>query len=384
MLGQKMGTMILDLPLEMPVSGIGDDEAFRRVSDAVEQRSAALADPAALAHMDPPTPDVAARLAGLNAAHNQNLLHPDLSPFATEAERVVVHWLAPFFGMEAGHMCAGSTLANLEALWCAREHGAARVLASADAHVSIPKSARILGMPYVVVPTDESGRMDMGALPDLAGAALVLTLGTTGRGAIDDPGLIDHARAAGVAWAHADAAWAGPLRLTRHADRLARIERADSVAVSAHKWLFQPKDSAIVLFRNAAMQEAVSFGGAYLAVPNVGVQGSRGAAGVALLGTLLAWGREGLAERIERCMAIADGMADRLEADGRARLLARPETAVLNWRPRDGGRTEEVIAELGATASRTAIDGEPWVRQVAANMHADLEAVWEKVNRALG
>ena len=375
---------MLKLPPDLPTIGIGEDEAFRRVSAAVERLSAALGHPSSLAHMDPPTPDVAARLVGLNAAYNQNLLHPDLSPFASQAESPVIGWLAPFFGMEAGHMCAGSTIANLEALWCAREHGATRVVASVDAHVSILKSARILGLPLVTVPVDADGGMDADALPELDGAALVLTLGTTGRGAIDDPKLIERAQRGRAAWVHADAAWAGPLRLTRHADRLDGIERTDSVAVSAHKWLFQPKDSALVLYREAAMQDAISFGGAYLAVPNVGVQGSRGAAGVALLGTLLAWGRDGLAERIERCVALSDALGDRLEGDDRTQLLTRPATAVLNWRPHDTARTDEIITALAATASRTAVGGEPWVRQVAANMHADLEAVWERVDRALG
>lgn len=370
----------MDLPRTFPSRGIGEEEALAAVSNVVESRSTRLDAPTAFAHMDPPTPDVAARLVGLSAAYNQNLLHPDLSPFATEAERTVMGWLAPSFGMVTGHMCAGSTIANLAALWSAREHGADRVVASADAHISIPKSASILGLPYNSVPTDEHGRIDEAVLPALRGAALVLTLGTTGRGAIDDPTLADRAEREEVAWVHVDAAWAGPLRLTRYADRLNGIDAAHSVAVSAHKWLFQPKDSALVMFREAGMQDAISFGGAYLAVPNVGVQGSRSAAGVALLGTLLAWGREGLAERIERCVALADELAERLEADERTELKERPRTGVLNWRPSDASRTDEVIAALGATASRTAIEGEPWVRQVATNPYADLEAIWTKID----
>src|SRR5713101_3216767 len=95
-----------------------------------------------------------------------------------------------------------------------------------------------------------------------------------------------------AAWTHVDAAWAGPLRLSEpHKDRLAGIEQADSVAVSAHKLLFQPKESGLVLFRDVARaNDAISFGGSYLAVANVGVLGSHGAVAVPLLGTLLAWG----------------------------------------------------------------------------------------------
>ena len=57
--------------------GIGEDHAFSEIADIVRRRSADLAAPDALAHMDPPPPDIAAKLVGLNAAHNQNLLHPD-------------------------------------------------------------------------------------------------------------------------------------------------------------------------------------------------------------------------------------------------------------------------------------------------------------------
>lgn len=182
------------LPASIPDKGIGEDAAFELVGGLVRKLSAQLGESDALAHMDPAPSDVAARLVGLNAEVNQNLLHPDLSPFATEAERRVIGWLAPYFGMAAGHMCAGSSIANLTALWCAREHGARRVLASADAHISVPKSARILGMPFEPIEVDEWGRMAVNALPPLDAAALVLTAGTTGRGTIDDLGLTRESR----------------------------------------------------------------------------------------------------------------------------------------------------------------------------------------------
>lgn len=362
----------------LPELGTGEAAALALFTDLVESRSARLGAPEALAHMDPPVPEIAARLAGINAAHNQNLLHPDLSPFATEAERRVVAWLAPAFGMRAGHLCAGSTIANLAGLWCAREHGARRVLASADAHVSVAKAAHLLAMDFEALPVDGSGRMRVPAGGVGGDAALVATAGTTGRGAIDP------LARAGARWLHVDAAWAGPLRLTRHAGRLDGVELADSVAVSAHKWLYQPKDSALALFRDPGAQDAIAFGASYLATPNVGVQGSRGAAAVPLLATLVAWGRTGLAERIEANVALADALADRLAGDPRTVLLERPESAVLNWRPADRrADVDALVRRLGPTSSRTAVDGETWVRQVAANPHADLDAVWASVARAL-
>lgn len=370
-------SVLATLPPDLPQRGAGEKQAFDVMADLVRRMSARLGRIDAFAHMDPAPAPIAARLVGLNAEFNQNLLHPDLSPFATEAERLAVQWLAPYFGMGDGHMCAGSTIANLAALWCAREHGAKHVVASADAHISIPKCANILGLPFERVDVDASGRMALNAARSLDAAALVLTAGTTGRGVVDDLKC-----GGGAAWTHVDAAWAGPLRLTKYADRLDGLEHADSVAISAHKWLFQPKDSAIVLFADPAAQTAISFGGAYLATPNVGVQGSRGAAGVALLGTLLAWGRAGVAEQIERCIIMSDVLADRLDADARVELKQRPETGVLNWRPRDRA-VDEVLASLDAVASRTAIDGEPWVRHVSANMNVDIDAVWARIAATL-
>lgn len=372
------------IPRSLPDIGLGESEAFAMIAALVRERSAALGDPLSLAHMDPPSAAVAARIVGLNAQYNQNLLHPDLSPFATDAEARVVNWLCPFLGMATGHMCAGSTIANLAALWCAREHGAGRVLASADAHISVPKAAQILGMPYDEISVDDDGRVAEIDKPIENSVALVLTAGTTGRGVIDNLDLTRESRRHGgnAAWVHVDAAWAGPMRLTNYASLFDGIDRADSVAVSAHKWLFQPKDSALVLFSDLEAQKAISFGGSYLSAPNVGVQGSRSAAGVALLGTLLAWGQTGLSNRIEQCISISEELARRLGNDPRVELKQEPETAVVNWRP-VAKRIESVLNQLGGVASKTQINSQPWVRHVATNVNADVELIWNSISKVI-
>ncbi|UUT36655.1 pyridoxal phosphate-dependent decarboxylase family protein [Microbacterium elymi] len=214
--------------------------------------------PGFFAHMDPPTPWMSWAAAQWAAAMNQNLLHPDSAPAARRLERLAVDWLAPAFGMDGGHLVPGSTVANLTALWAARDlTGARRVIASSASHLSVAKAAHILGLEYVAVPVDAGERMRVGLLPgDLGDAIVVLTAGTTIAGAVDP---LD--AASGAAWRHVDAAWAGPLRLSSHADVLDGIDRADSVAVSAHKWLYQPKESALVLFADAARaHDAISSG----------------------------------------------------------------------------------------------------------------------------
>jgi glutamate/tyrosine decarboxylase-like PLP-dependent enzyme len=360
----------------LPNDGIGEDAAYDLFCDAIRTRSARLDAADAFAHMDPPPAPIAARLVGLNAAFNQNLLHREVSPFATDVERQLIAWLSPIFGMTCGHLCAGSTLANLTALWRAREAGTMRVIASADAHVSIAKSAHILGLPFEPIPVDPHGRLDRTRIGDASDSALVLTAGTTGRGVIDTLAPV------ACGWTHIDAAWAGPLCFSRFAARLDGIEHADSIAISAHKWLYQPKDSALILFKAPDAQAAISFGGAYLASPNVGVQGSRSAAAIPLMATLMALGRNGLAALIEKNMADAEALADLLRNDPRTELKQSPETGVVNWRPASGA-IEPVLEKLKGVSSQTTIDDVVWARHVAANPYAEVAAIWARIDQAL-
>ena len=366
-----------DLPLSLPEEGLGEAAVLDRLDPHVLGRAALLGGPSAFAHMDPPTPWITWALALWNARLNQNLLHPATAPFAREAEERVVAWLAPFFGMAGGHMTSGSTVANLTALWAARDAaGVKRVVASEAAHVSVRKASRILGLTFEAVPVDAFQRLDVRALGDVSNACLVLTAGTTAVGALDPLELVGKA-----AWTHVDAAWAGPLRLSEpYKDSLAGIEQADSVAVSAHKLLFQPKESGLVLFRDVARaNDAISFGGGYLAVPNVGVLGSHGAVAVPLLGTLLAWGRQGLAERIERCMANAQRLAGAIEASPDFELFAPPETAVVAFRPTHGSVDALGVRLMPATASTATIKGQTWLRCVAANPAVDIGHVLKAI-----
>lgn len=363
---------MINLPPSLPLTGLGDDAVFALLGVPALQQAADLAAPDALAHMDPPSAPIAARISYLVAQANQNMLHPATSPFATEAERIVLDWIVPAFGMTWGQFCSGSSLANLTALWAAREAGARLVVASADAHISVPKAANILGMAYLPVAVDEQGRLIRAELPDLSHAALVLTAGTTGRGVVDALSPI------AAKWLHVDAAWAGPMQFTRRASRLAGIEAADSIAISAHKWFFQPKGAALALFRDSASRDFITFKTSYLARPNVGVEGTRSAAALPLLATLLAWGRDGLAERIERCLAVADVLGERLAADPRTELKQMPETGVLNWRP-VAGEVEKTVAALAGTSSAFMIGDGLWVRQVSANPHADIDSIWQRI-----
>jgi len=370
------------LPIELPQFGMGSAAALNSLAPSILGGAARLGEATSFAHMDPPTPWITWAITLWNASLNQNLLHPATAPVARQMEQRVVAWLAPFFGMNGGHMTPGSTVANLTALWSAREcAGVTEVIASEGAHLSMAKAAHILGLNFRSVPIDAHGSMDAAKLPtDLSKSALVLTAGATSTGAIDPLELVGKA-----AWTHVDAAWAGPLRLSKYVHLLAGIESADSVAVSAHKWLFQPKESALVLFKDTEKAHAsVSFGGAYLATPNVGVLGSHGATATALLATLLAWGREGVAQRIEHCMDLARCLRDFVAAEERLELYAEPQTGIVVWRPKGENLFDHVLQHLpvGSTSTTSIADGR-WFRNVAANPSADIERLIATIQGAL-
>ena len=370
-----------NLPDRFPNRGIGEFQTLDLLAPHALGRAARLDKSNALAHMDPPTPWIAWATALWNARLNQNLLHPATAPFAIEAKRKVIDWLTPFFGMNGGHICSGSTIANLTALWAARDtKGIEKIISSKAAHISVEKAATILGLPHEQVATNSDGQINPDKIGDTSNACLVLTAGTTATGVIDPLTLAGQAK-----WTHVDAAWAGPLRLSpTHAHLLNGIDKADSIAVSAHKWFFQPKDSALIMFRETEQSNpAISLGGGYLTAPNVGVQGSRGAAAIPLLATLIAWGREGIVNCIDRVMLMASKLANELDNEDGISLWAMPKTGVTVFRPISMS-TESFYERLPeGMLSTCVLDNEKWLRSVAANPLADIDEIISTIKDAI-
>ena len=360
--GSEMAEPAQRLPPSLPEVGIGADAALSAMFDDVLGQSRDLGAPGFFAHMDPPTPSITWAMHLWTASRNQNLLHPDTAPRARELERLAVDWIAPWFAMSGGHMTPGSTVANLTALWAARESGCRVVVSGTGAHLSVRKAAHLLGMEHRVIE-------DWSVADDLSSAVAVITAGTTSSGEIEPLDAGRNAR-----WRHVDAAWSGPLRLSdRHRHLLDGIEDAHSVAISAHKWLFQPKESAFVLFADhEAAHQSISFEGAYLAVPNVGILGSHGAIAAPLLATLLAYGREGIAGMIERTMALIDELAELVDAHDDLESRSAPHSGVLCWRHKRVS-VDDIKRHLpdDVMVSSTTINGEPWLRSVAANPNAE-------------
>jgi L-2,4-diaminobutyrate decarboxylase len=99
---------------------------------------------------------------------------------------------------------------------------------------------------------------------------------------------------------------------------------------------------------------------------------------------LLAWGHEGVAQRIEHCMDLARCLRDFVAADERLELYAEPQTGIVVWRPKDKNLFDQVLQRLpvGST-STTSIAGGKWFRNVAANPSADIGILTARIHGAL-
>lgn len=191
----------------------------------------------------------------------------DGGPATAAMEKDVVARLAGMVGLpqHLGHLTSSGTIANLEALFVARESHPGKAIAySADAHYTHARMCHVLGIEGVAVPADDRGRMDLDALDALLAAGrvgtVVATLGTTGLGALDPlPDIVERAGAHG-ARVHVDAAYGGFFALVADdsADGVERapfaaVSRADSVVIDPHKHGLQPYGCGAVLFADPSV-----------------------------------------------------------------------------------------------------------------------------------
>jgi glutamate/tyrosine decarboxylase-like PLP-dependent enzyme len=184
----------------------------------------------------------------------------DGGPATGEMEKEVVAQLAGMFGLDShlGHLTTSGTIANLEALYVARElHPGSGIAYSEEAHYTHARMCGVLGIEGIPVAADAAGRMDLTALDQLLAGGRVGTVvanaGTTGLGAIDPVHeVLTVARRHGVR-VHVDAAYGGFFTLLAGRAGLDEapwraIARCDSVVVDPHKHGLQPYGCGAVLF----------------------------------------------------------------------------------------------------------------------------------------
>jgi glutamate/tyrosine decarboxylase-like PLP-dependent enzyme len=328
----------------------------------------------------------------LVSAWDQNTGLVALTPGLTAVEAIAGRWILDVLRLPAEASFAfvtGCQMAHVTALAAARHRVLAdaghdverdglagappiRVLAGAERHVTVDRALRFLGIGSAALEplaVDERGAMRADALraslADGDGRPTIVAaqVGNVNTGAIDPMAEICDAAHAAGAWVHVDGAfglWAAASAGHRHL--VAGVERADSWATDAHKWLNVPYDSGIAVVRDAsAHRAAMSVTAAYLVQPQDGAREpldwtpefSRRARGVPVYATLRALGRSGVAELVDRLCACAARFAERLpEVEGFA-VLAHEVNQVLV-------RVDDDDAVTAATLAGVQADGTCW------------------------
>jgi glutamate/tyrosine decarboxylase-like PLP-dependent enzyme len=312
--------------------------------------------------LKPPHPvAVAAYAAAMRINPNNHAL--DGGPGTSDLEQEVVADLAEMMGFPAetlGHLTSSGTIANLEALWVAREsHPDQGIAFSADAHYTHERMCGVLDLPSTTVDTDAKGRIDLQDLERVLETesigTVVLTAGTTGLGSVDRiDRAVDLCRAHD-ARIHVDAAYGGFFRLLADAaapsldgfpaESFRAIAACDSVVVDPHKHGLQPYGCGAVLFRDPAVGRFYKHDSPYtyftsdeLHLGEITLECSRsGAAAGALWCTLQALPlspTDGIGEIVAATHRAARRWADAIETADALTLFSRPETDIVTYFPR--------------------------------------------------
>ncbi len=309
--------------------------------------------------LKPPHPvAVAGYLAAMLVNPNNHAL--DGGPGTSALEVEVVEQLRAMFGVPSpalGHLTSSGTIANLEALWVAREvHPGKRIVHSSAAHYTHARMCELLGMTGTAVAPDALGRLDLDAVEAECAkgdvGTIVLTAGSTGLGAIDR---IDEALALRDRYGarlHVDGAYGGFFTLlARGEDPLveaapyAAIAQCDSVVVDPHKHGLQPYGCGAVLFADPAVQRVYRhdspftyFTEADLHLGEISLECSRaGAAAAGLWLTLQALPLErddGLGAVLAAGRRAALDWAERLRDSDVLELHVDPELDIVTYLPR--------------------------------------------------
>jgi aromatic-L-amino-acid decarboxylase len=315
----------------------------------------------------------------LTATLAQNPMLWRTSPIGTELEEVVVDWLRQAFGLPLGFdglLTDTASTSTLIAIAAAREasgtdasaRGLAgrddlgsglRVYASAEAHSSVEKACMTLGLGRAAlrrIPTNDRFEMIPSALAaaiaeDCAAGrrpvAVVATVGTTSSTSVDPVAAIAEIAEREDLWLHVDSAYAGVVALLpEHRAPFEGWERADSIVINPHKWLFTPLDASLLLTRRMdALRAAFSLVPEYLRTldrtapvhdyneytPQLGRRFR-----ALKLWILIRWfGLDGLRQRIDHHLQLAADFATAIEADPDWALVAPVpfSTVCFRWQP---------------------------------------------------
>lgn len=354
--------ILAPLPAGLPERGIDPADVVRMIARAAEPGLNCNNSARFFAWVNGGALPAAQAADVLTSLWDQNAVLAATSPAAAVLEEVAARML-----LEALHLPAdfevsfttGCQMSHAAALAAARHHVLARagwdverdglwgappirVLANAHHHGSVTRALRLLGFGTAcVVPLTgaEEGRVGVDQLQAALAAApgvptiVILNAGDLNLGQSDNfAALVPVAQAAG-AWVHVDGAFGLWLAASpRHADQVAGIGMADSIASDGHKWLNTPYDCGMAIVRHgAALKASMKLTASYLSQDgdtrdpmNYTPEWSRRARSLPILAALLELGRDGLAELIARCCDHALALHNGLAALPGATSIARP------------------------------------------------------------
>ncbi|MFD3870767.1 pyridoxal phosphate-dependent decarboxylase family protein [Streptomyces sp. NPDC058623] len=395
-------------PEPLPEHGDGTEQALAEFGTRWAPRLSASAGPRYLGFVTGgATP---AALAGdwLTAAHDQNS-NSSFDGAGQLLERETVGWLRELFGLSDAHsgtFVSGATMSNTTGLAIAREWlgerlgvspaedgaaalGPVRVLSGAP-HSSIAKALSFLGLgrsALVRVPT-LPGREAVDpaalarALADTPGPAVVVAnAGTVNTVDFDDLRAVAALKDHHDFWLHTDAAFGAFAALSpRYAHLADGLDASDSVCVDLHKWLNVPYDSAVQFTRRRDLQARVfQNAAAYLGplgdhpdLVHLTPENSHRLRALAAWFTLRAYGRRGHREIVERDIACARDLGERLAADPAFRLLAPVRLNVVCFTLAADPTPERLTALREAVAAEvfvtpTVHEGTPALRAAFSN-----------------
>jgi aromatic-L-amino-acid/L-tryptophan decarboxylase len=371
----------------------------------------------------------------LSAALNQQAMLWRTSPAATELEEVALAWLRRLIGLPdvfEGVIYDTASISTLHAIAAAREaaipdvrtsglagrrdFSGVRVYCSEHAHSSVDKSVILLGLgrdSLRRIPADEQFRMR----PELLAAAIaedraagrlpiavVATVGSTSSTSIDPIEAIAGICAREGVWLHVDAAYAGVAAMVPGYEWILRgADRADSLVVNPHKWLFTPFDlSALYCRRMDVVRQAFSLTPEYLKTSegdagvrnlmDTGIQLGRRFRALKLWMVLRHFGAEGLRSRLAEHMRLARTFAGWVDSSDRFERVAPVPFSVVCFRLRGNGNDAEqgrILDTVNASGevflSHTKLDGRYVLRLAIGNINTTERHVaraWELLNSA--
>ncbi|TWX66826.1 putative pyridoxal-dependent aspartate 1-decarboxylase [Colwellia demingiae] len=359
--------------------------------DKLVAQSVHTSSPSFIGHMTSALPSFILPLSKLMVGLNQNLVKVETSKAFTPLERQVLGMMHNLVYQQddvfyqnwmhsaehsLGAFCSGGTVANITALWVARNkllkadgdfRGVAReglhramrhygyqdlaILVSDRGHYSLKKSADILGIGQenvIAIPTDENNKIDCQKLAEkcqqlaaqnIKVLAIVGVAGTTETGNIDPLDKIAAIAQQNECHFHVDAAWGGATLLSnKYRPLLKGIEQADSVTIDAHKQMYVPMGAGLVIFKDPASVSAIEHHAEYIlrkGSKDLGshtLEGSRPGMAMLVYASLHIISRPGYEMLINQAIEKAEYFAEIIHQHDDFELITRPELCLLTYR----------------------------------------------------